>query len=90
MNIGTLRYACKYPNCTNKFYSDICNLDYKNKHFFKFPSKHEDICKRWKNICGIEEGVNCKNFHVCEDHFLPSDFQKCSKSLLFMVPFLNL
>lgn len=71
--IGTWKYRCKYPECTNANYTNIVNNFYRNKHFYTFPKKIE-FKNEWKRICKISEHVKCDNFRICEEHFESKHF----------------
>lgn len=71
--IGKLRYSCKYPLCKNSYYNPVTTSSYRNKIFHRFPRDPESL-QIWKNCCNISLNVNCKNFFLCDSHFLDSDF----------------
>lgn len=41
--VGKLNYRCKYPSCRNGYYSNISQIDFKNKKFHRFPRNSETI-----------------------------------------------
>lgn len=79
--IGRKRRTCKFPGCSNSYLYPIFDQSFVNKVFHRFP-KNETICQKWKSICHINHTVNCRNFFVCEDHFLDSDYITASKRYL--------
>lgn len=82
---GSIKFRCKYPSCLNSY---CRNSSSKNKRFFCFP-RNPDTLLSWKKACSISPSKNCSNLHVCEDHFLPCDFNNPSKPTrlkLYSVP----
>uniref|UniRef100_V5GVS1 THAP-type domain-containing protein n=1 Tax=Anoplophora glabripennis TaxID=217634 RepID=V5GVS1_ANOGL len=71
--IGKLRYSCKYPSCKNSYYHPVKIPSYHNKKFHRFPRDPESL-QIWKNTCNISPNVNCKNFFLCDSHFIDADF----------------
>ena len=57
--------------------------EHKNKNFYRFPSEiNKDVLCKWKVICHIFEDVSCRNFYICEDHFLQADFINLNRERL--------
>ena len=70
---GRIKYSCKFPKCTNRYYAP--NSGVKNKRFHRFPSSNQEIQDKWKLVCGIDLHINTKHFYVCEDHFTAADYR---------------
>lgn len=79
--IGVSKYACRYPNCSSKYYKPIFKKDYYNKRFYRFP-RNGTVSVQWKDICKIDHSVVTDNFFVCEDHFVLEDFMNFTKNRL--------
>lgn len=74
-----MKYSCKFPNCSNKYFAPVTDPNYRNKSFFRFPTKNVSACRQWTAICNINDNTKCNNFYVCQDHFLPSEYIKPNK-----------
>lgn len=81
---GQLRFKCKAPNCNSKYFTKIRDVNYKNKHFFKFPA---DTALRKKWFDAINENwqdklidTKCTQIFLCEDHFDEKLFNSTLKS----------
>lgn len=79
--IGTCKYRCKYPKCTNAYYTNIVDNSFQNKHFYTFPKKIE-FRNEWRRICNISQDIKCDYFRICEDHFESKHFVNISKNKL--------
>lgn len=77
---GTYVHGCMVSNCNNRYYFPITDTTYKNKTFFKFPSKDLERRHKWFNIINLE--FTEKRSYLCEDHFHEKQFSDTFKKRL--------
>lgn len=77
---GTYVHGCIIHNCNNRYYFPITDTTYKNKSFFKFPSKDVERRHKWFNILKLE--FTNKQSYLCEDHFEETQFSDTYKKRL--------
>lgn len=81
---------CTFRDCTNN------TVNSPGKHFFHFPYKDDDRCKKWA-VCSDKLSflqlpwTQLRNKTVCEDHFIQSSFMNFKKERLVKtaIPTLN-
>jgi THAP domain len=81
--VGRFRYSCKYPNCSNRYYSPVTAANYVNKVFHRCPTDSKTL-NIWKDICKLPTDFNVR-FYICQDHFEISDCI-CGTNSKYLIP----